>query len=116
MAHVHQDGVASAEAVGSEELVGITGGDDLFGRLESQVEAAVARMAALTEERDALRARVLAQDEAIESLRANSDAAAVQTGEVQALRDDRDRLLRERAAAVKRVEAVLQRLDRLGLE
>jgi len=116
MAQVHQQNAAAMDAVGSEELVGVAAQDDLFGRLESQVEAAVARIVSLTEERDELRARLLAQDETMERLQSETAHASERNGEVQSLREERDRLLRERAAAAQRVEAVLQRLDRLGLE
>ena len=56
------------------------------------------------------------QDQRVESLRAESSISSERDRDLLALREERDQLLHDRAAAARRVEAILQRLAALGLD
>jgi SMC interacting uncharacterized protein involved in chromosome segregation len=106
----------------SRETEARTGGspgshpDAALERLEDRVERAVERIESLMAERDKLKSGLAEREDELSSKGKNAKANGVLEVRLQTLGKERDRLLQERGAAALRVEAILKRLEALGLE
>lgn len=79
---------------------------EILGKLGERVERAIATIAELRRERDALRKRV---EEAEEKLRAHDEA----TERLTTLEDEHERFRRERGEIRDRIETILSNLESL---
>jgi chromosome segregation ATPase len=119
MQEVGNEGVHGSEAIPGRDI----DPEAALARLEDRVAKAVERIRALTEERDELQATVekseatLAEkEEALATASGDSEQVGALEARLKELGEERDRLREERTSAALRVEAILERLEALGLE
>ncbi len=85
-------------------------------QLETRVKEAVALIGRLREERNALAERVQASELKVRSMEEELTNAETTNSSVQRLERERETLLRDRATVARKVEAILERMDVMGLE
>ena len=112
MQEVGNEGVHGAEAVPGRDI----DPEAALARLEDRVQRAVERIRVLTEERDTLKTDLAEASKNLESASGDSEQVGALEARLKELGEERDRLREERVSAALRVEAILERLETLGLE
>lgn len=85
-------------------------------RLEERVERAVSLIESLRAERDALRAQVDAASAVERQLRAELTESQGNGHDIARFEKEREGLLRDRATMARKVEAILERMEGMGLK